>query len=286
MSLDLEFLDSLISGLVYLVALFLVFLVGKWIYAALHPRVSLREELFEHDNNAFAFAMVGYYMGLVLAFGKLMLGPSRGLVADLIDIGLYGLLAIILLNISAWLNDKVVLRTFDNQKEILVDRNVGTGVIEAGNFIANGLIIGGAISGEGGGFVTALAFWALGQVVLILAGLVYERAVPYDLHAEIERDNVAVGVAFAGVLIAIGNVVRLGTSGDFYGWTENLTWFGGTVLVGLLLLPIVRWLSDLVLVPGAKFEDELTAQEVPNVGAGAIEAFSYVAASMLINWTF
>ncbi|MCP4657858.1 MAG: DUF350 domain-containing protein, partial [bacterium] len=197
----------------------------------------------------------------------------------------YGLLAIVLLNVSAWINDKVILSKFDNRKEIIDDRNAGTGAIEAGNHIANGLIIAGAISGEGGGVVTALAFWALGQVVLILAGLVYNLITSFDLHAEVERDNVAVGVAFTGALIAIGNVVRIGVGGDFLGWRENLTQFGFYVLAGLVLLPVIRWVADKLLVPGVKLNDELVAQEVPNVGAGAIEAFAYIAGSMLIGWT-
>ncbi|MCB0313827.1 MAG: DUF350 domain-containing protein, partial [Calditrichaeota bacterium] len=62
-----------------------------------------------------------------------------------------------------------------------------------------------------------------------------------DLHAEIEKDNVAVGVAFAGVLIAIGNIVRIGASGDFISWEYNLTTFFGFVLFGLILLPVLRF---------------------------------------------
>ena len=278
-------LDQLLTGLVYLAAIFVLFLVGKLVYDKLHPSYVLREELFERDNVALSVAVVGYYLGLVLALVAVLEAPSLGLTEDLIDIFFYGLLTIVLLHVSAWLNDRVVLRSFDNQKEIVTDRNAGAGAVEAGNHVANGLIIAGAVSGEGD-LVTALVFWGLGQVVLILAGLLYERTVGFDVHDEIERDNVAVGVAFSGVLVALGRVVGVAVSGDFVGWRENLSQLGAFAGVGLVLLPVVRLVTDKLLLPGVKLNDELVAQEEPNLGAGLIEAFSYVAASLLIGWAF
>jgi len=276
-------LDQLLTGLVYLAAVLLLFLLGKLLYDVTRPSFKLRDELFQRDNLALSLAVVGYYLGLVFALGGVLSGPSAGWVADLVDISIYGVLTLVLLNLSAWLNDKLILFRFDNRKEIIEDRNAGTGAIEAGNHVANGLILNGAISGEGT-LWTALVFWVLGQVVLIVAGLVYARFSRYDVHGEVERDNVAVGVAFAGVLVALGNVVRLGVSGDFVSWYVNLSQYGTYVLAGLVLLPILRILTDKLLVPGVALDDELVAQEVPNVGAGAIEAFSYVGASMLIGW--
>ena len=142
----------------------------------------------------------------------------------------------------------------------------------------------GAVAGEGGGPVTAVAFWALGQGALLLAGFLYNLIVPFDIHSEIEKDNVAVGVAFAGVLIAIGNVVRIGVTGDFTTWSAGVGKFAAFVIVGLVFLPLVRRVTDRILLPGRSLTDELVNQEKPNVGAALIEAFSYVAASMLVGW--
>ena len=277
-------IDQIASALVYLLCAFAVFLVGKWAYDKLHPRFVLREELLVRDNLALALAIVGYYLGLVLAIGGVLEGPSHGLLEELLDIFFYGLISVVLLNISSFLNDKIILRKFDNQKEIIDDQNVGTGAIEAGNHIAVGLIVYGAISGEGGDLLTAAAFWLLGQGVLILTGMIYNLITPFDIHEEIEKDNVAVGVAFSGALIAVGNIIRIGIEGDFVSWSYNLFEFGGFVLFGLLLLPVVRWITDKVLLPGHRLSDELVSQEKPNVGAGAVEAFSYVAASFLLGW--
>ncbi|MGB3851565.1 MAG: DUF350 domain-containing protein, partial [Tunicatimonas sp.] len=93
----------------------------------------------------------------------------------------------------------------------------------------------------------------------------------------------AVGLAFAGALVSIANLIRFGLMGDFYSWTESLTNVGVDVAIGLLFLPIVRLLTDKILLPGSKLTDELVNQETPNVGAGLIEAFAYVGGSVLIT---
>ena len=202
---------------------------------------------------------------------------------DVIGLVIFGVLGIVLLNLSAWINDKVVFSKFDNEKEIVEDRNAGMGAVEGGNYVAVGLITAGAMSGEGG-LLPGLVFWVLGLVALIVAGLLYDKITSYDLHEQIEKDNVAVGVAFAGVLVGFGNIIRLAGDGDFVSWNESLTEFGYYTLVGLILLPLIRIFADKVLLPGASLSDELV-QDRPNLGAGFIEAVSYLAASMLIGLT-
>lgn len=278
------FFDSLITGLIYLCVTFGLFVVGNFVYRLAHRRADLREELFGRDNLALAFAMTGYYLGLVFSITGVLIGPSAGLTNDLIDLLIYGALAIVLLNLSIFVNDRVILYRFSNEKEIFTDQNVGTGVIEGANSVAVGLIVAGALSGQGS-LLTAVVFWIVGQLALILAGLVYERVLPYDLHAEVERDNVAVGVAFAGLLIGLGNLTRVAIAGDFVSWPLSLGTAGLYIVTGLVLFPLVRWLTDLLLVPGVTLEQELVRQEKPNVGAGLIEGFAYVAASLLIGGT-
>ncbi len=277
-------IDEVVTALIYIVSVFFLFFVGKFVYDKLNRRFVLREELLQKDNFAVALAVVGYYLGLVIAIGGILIGPSTYWVDDLVDILFYGVIAIVLLNLSAFINDKVILYKFDNVKEIVEDQNAGTGIIQAANHIAVGMIIYGAISGEGGDLITAAAFWILGQAVLIIASLLYNLITPFDVHDEIEKDNVAVGVAFAGMLIALGNVIRIGLAGDFISWQVNLSQFAGFVVFGLILLPVLRLVTDKVLLPGESLTKELVHQEKPNVGAGAIEAFSYIAASFLLGW--
>ena len=276
--------DQIWKGFIYLAVVLALLVIGKWVYDGLHRRFVLRTELVEKDNLAVALAVAGYYLGLVIVLGGVASGPaSFSLIDDVIGLVIFGLLGIVLLNLSAWINDKVVFSEFDNEKEIVEDRNAGMGAVEGGNYIAVGLITAGAMSGEGG-WESGLVFWVSGLVALIVAGLLYEKITSYDFHDQIEKDNVAVGVAFAGVLIGFGNIIRLAGEGDFVTWNESLTEFGYYTVVGLILLPLVRLFADKVLLPGASLSDELVS-DPPNLGAGVIEAVTYLAASMLIGVT-
>ena len=276
--------DQIVTGFIYLAVVLVLLVIGKWVYDALHRRFVLRVELLENGNLAVALAVAGYYVGLAVVLGAVAYGPaSFSLLDDVISLVVFGLLGIVLLNLSAWVNDTVVFSKFDNDREIVEDRNVGLGAVEGGNYVAVGLITAGAMSGEGG-VLPGLAFWVAGLVALVVAGLLYDRITSYDLHDQIERDNVAVGVAFAGVLVGFGNIIRLAGEGDFVSWTESLTGFGYYTVVGLVLLPVVRLVADRLLLPGANLSSELV-KEQPNVAAGVIEAVTYVAASMLIGMT-
>lgn len=277
-------LDNLVSAAIFIIVFFIFFFIGKVINDLLHREYKLNFELVEKDNAALALAVVGYYFGLVLAIGGTIAGPSAGLVEDLYDLVIYGILSIILLNISWFLCDKLILFKFRVSEELIRDHNQGTGVVSAGISVASGFIIYGAVSGEGGSIWTVLVFWALGQVLLILAGLVYELITPYNIHEEIEKDNVAAGVSFAGALVSIGVIIGLAGEGDFTAWSIDLPVYIGFAVLGLILLPIIRLLTDKVLLPTVKLSDEISAQEKPNVGAAYIEAFSYIAAAFIINW--
>jgi uncharacterized membrane protein YjfL (UPF0719 family) len=276
--------DVMVSG-IYLVTSFVLFWVGKLVYGATSPAFHFKEELVEKDNAALAVAFSGYGFGLILAIGGVMAGPSHGLDNDLMDIGIYGGLSIVLMNLARLINDRLILHSFSTADEIVRDQNVGTGAVLGASYVATGLVINGAVTGVLGGVVETLVFWFFGQMALVLAGLVYERITPYSIHEEIEKDNVAAGIAFAGALMGVGIIVRHAAAGDFISWSVNLQEFALEVVLSLVLLPIVRFLADVVLLPGQKLTDEIAHQEKPNVGAGFIEAFSYVGASFLIVWS-
>lgn len=280
---------TIVESLAYITAAFSIMFIGKIAYSLTHRAIDVKKELVINDNLAFSVAHVGYFIGLLMAVGSAIVGPSNGLLIDLMDIAIYGVLAIVLLNLSVLLNDKLILRNFSVRKEIIEDRNVGTGVVEAASAIASGLIIFGAVVGEAQnlvhGIISAVAFWAVGQLLLIFTSYVYNLITPYDIHKHIEKDNVAVGIGFAGAMIAIANLIRFAIEGEFEGWIEILSEVGIDVFLGLLLLPLIRLITDKILLPGAKLTDEIINQEHPNIGASLVEAFAYIGGSVLLTWS-
>lgn len=284
----ISILDGILATFVFLIASFVLFFIGKMVYQLFHPKFNVSHELVENDNLAFGVAYVGYFIGLLLAIGSAMMGEGTDLVTDLIDVAIYGGLSIVLLNLSIIINDKLILSKFNVKKEIIEDRNVGSGVVEAAVGVSTGLIILGAIHGEGfgtgGPIVTALLYWLMGMVLLFVTSLVYNLITPYDIHEHIEKKNVAVGIGFAGALIAIANLVRFSLMHDFESWIVTLQDVGIDVGIGLVFLPIVRLLTDKILLPGQNLTDEIVNQEHPNVGAALVEAFAYIGGSVLITW--
>ncbi len=280
-------LDSVITSIIYLVASFALFFIGRYIYKLINRGINVDHELVEKDNLAFAIANTGYYVGLLIAIWSLYVGDDFGHIVDnLISIFIYGLLSILLLNVSIFISDKLVLRSFDLRKEIIQDQNVGTGVIEAAICIGNGLIIHGVLVENPDGFLEILILWLVAQLVLLLVEFVYNKMTSYNIHDEIQKNNVAAGIGYAGAIVALANLVRHGAEMHAENWigvAENL---GIETGLGLLLLPAARFMTDKILLPGRNLTDEIVNQETPNIGAAIIEAFGYIGGSVLICLSF
>ena len=281
-------IDNLLVSLIYLVLGFALFYIGKLVFQLVNKGVDVNHELVEKDNLAFALTNVGYYIGLLLAIGAAMSNEHFGthIWKNLLDVSIMGGLAIILLNISAIVNDKFILRKFSVRKEIIEDQNSGTGIIEAANYIATGLILNGVLRDNSEAYYEVVILFVIAQIAMVLVSLVYNAITPYDVHEHIEKDNVAVGIGFAGAMIAIANLIAYGVSLESNTWIEV-----GEILiletgVGLLILPAVRLITDKILLPGQNLTDEIINQEHPNIGAAIIEAFAYIGGSALIIWSF
>lgn len=267
-----------------------IVLVAVWIGKLVRDvltRYRIDEELTDKNNAAVGLALAGYYIGLAIAISGVVTGPeSDTLGADLISVGVYSLIAIVLLNISALINDKLILYKFNNQNELVNDKNSGTGATMAGSYLATGLIVNAAVSGEvaGGwvkGLIACLVFFALGQVVLVLAGLWYQLITKYDIHKVIGEDNnVAAGVGFGGFLFAMGYVLRAAMTGESVSWSVDLISFALYVAIALILLTIGRLITDKIFLPKAKISDEIGGQG--NIAAASIAAAIYIAIAVLI----
>ncbi len=283
-----EYLHIIYDLLAYLATSFAIFFIGKMAYSFFNPKINVKDELVEHDNLAFAIAHIGYFVGLIIVIGSVIVGPTKGIPTDVMEISIYGILSIILLNISSKINDKIIFNKFPLYQEIIRDRNVGAGAIEASNMIASGLIIAGAMKGETetllGGIISVLIYWLVGQVIMLIASKVYNAILPYDIHEHIEKDNVAVGVGYSGANIGIAILVGFSISHMFETPMEAVADILFHLILGFLLLPVLRFITDKVLLPGQKITDEIINQENPNVGAGVIEAFSYIGGTLLLTW--
>lgn len=265
---------------VSLILLFMFVLLLSKIANDFFTPYKIDEELSEKDNVALATSMAGYFLAIAIIYIGALLGPSQGILQDLVTVGGYACLGILLLNLSHEINDRFILHGFSNVKEIIEDRNVGTGAVQFGSYVASGLIVAGAIHGEGGGVLTIVVFFLLGQVGLILFTRLYNWITPFDLHQEIEQDNVAAGVAFGGTLVAVGIILMKGASGNFVSWEHNLSIFAMDAVLVFILLPTVRFFFDKVILPRTSLDYEIHHDQ--NLGAGLLEMTSAISFSVIL----
>ncbi|BBC23153.1 DUF350 domain-containing protein [Pseudanabaena sp. ABRG5-3] len=266
---------------------FILFWIGQFVYQKLFRRkIELNIELFVRDNSAVALALVGYYLGIAIALKSALTKSVLGWQNILVNLVLYGLLVIALMWVGAIVCDRLILQRCDSAREILEERNFGAAALESGCHIANGIIISSTMGGDSGTWLVGLASYAIGLTTLVLASFSYSAIAGYDVFKSIqEHNNPAAGVAFAGLLVAIGNVVHFAFLPEFENWGISFILYILAIPFGILMLVAIRWVADLILVPGVKISDEIVRQEVPNLGAGLIEAFAYIAGSLLISWS-
>ena len=141
---------EIVHGASLILLYLFIMLLSKTINDVVTP-YKVGDELTERDNTALATSICGYLGATTIIYIGAFLGPSGGIVQDLLNVGGYSVFGIILLNIARLINDRFILYKFSNVKEIIEDRNVGTGAVQFGSYIASGLIIAGAIHGDGGG---------------------------------------------------------------------------------------------------------------------------------------
>jgi uncharacterized membrane protein YjfL (UPF0719 family) len=209
---------------------------------------------------------------------------------DVLEVFLYSLGGIVVLNLMRLLVDRLVLYKFETEKEIIEEQNAGAGAVEFGVYVAVGLVIAASIGGTGSGgevtiadsVVRSLVFLVLGMAVLVLFTLFYELTTSFSFHEEIEKKNVAVGVALAGNLIAIGVVTFKAVFGEFVSWTESIVGFVVFAVIGFALLYVVRRLVDLILLPSTKVSDELAVDR--NLGVAFIQVAVVISAALILNF--
>jgi uncharacterized membrane protein YjfL (UPF0719 family) len=257
-----------------LLAYLIIFFIANYIYSKKN-NYDVRHEIVEKDNNAASISLAGYLIAVSIIFIGVMQGPSQGLLQDFIAITTYSALGIILLYVAHLINDKLILHKFENTREIVEDHNIGIGAVQAASYIASGLVIAGAIHGEGGGIITTIAFFLLGQISLIIFTRIYDLITSFDLHKELESDNFAAGIAFSGTLIALGIIMSNASSGNFISWEHNGSIFMFNMLSAFILLPIFRFVMDKLIIINIDINDEISTDK--NIGAGCIECASTIA---------
>ena len=286
----IDTLETVPRGLVYVALGLAMLTVAKYARDIVTP-YRIDEQVTKSRNLGVSLRLSGYLVGVILVFlGALyqpfLLSTQEGLGfnadfgEDVLEVFVYTLVGIVALNVVRIIVNRLVLYKFDIEKQIVEGKNVGAGAVEFGTYVATGLLIGGAASGEGGGADVALAFFGMGLVVLILFALFYQLTTPFDIHSQIEGDNTAVGIALGSNLVAMGLVIFKAVFGNFDGWNQALASFFVFVVIGFVLLYALRLMTDVLLLPTVKISNELAAER--NVGVAFIESSIVISSALIL----
>jgi uncharacterized membrane protein YjfL (UPF0719 family) len=293
-----EFLDTATiwdlldpKALVYLTVILVVFYLAKKTFDWVAP-YDLNEQLTKADNKAVAVAFAGFLLAVGIILLSILQGEehtgdaSSVAIAYLTDVGVtvaWCLGGIVLLHVARIVNDKLIFHKFKNVKELVDDKNLGTGAVECGSYVGSAFVIHAALSGESSGvseaLVSTLVFFAAGQVLFIVFGLLYQKATRFDVHAEIERDNAAAGLSAGMNLVAIG-ILLSGYIKHF----DSLPGLGVWFVLAVFLLFTSRYMVDKLMLPGALLDEEVKNDK--NWGAALVEGTAAIAIAFIVNACF
>ncbi|MBN1961163.1 MAG: DUF350 domain-containing protein [Deltaproteobacteria bacterium] len=284
-----ELLDP--RAVIYLVIILLVFYLAKKTFDWVAP-YNLNEQLTKVDNKAVALAFAGFIIGvgiviLSILSGEVHTGDATTVVmAYVTDLGVtvaWSLGGVILLHITRIVNDKIIFYKFSNVKELVEDKNLGTGAIEAGSYIGSAFIIHASLFGESQNvlhaIVSTLVFFIIGQIFFVIYGFIYQKVTRFDVHDEIERDNAAAGISAGMNLVAIG-ILLSGYIKHFDTIIGICVWF----VIAVFLLLTTRYIVDKLILPGALLDEEVKNDR--NWGAALVEGAAAITIAFIVNACF
>lgn len=278
-------MNPIFTSLVYLIVSCSMLIFSKWLFMRF-AKYNMYEEI-KKGNVTGIIPYLGFLLGVCAIQIGAFVGPSNTLFRyEILSYIMYSLMGSFLMIFSGYVVEKAILHKFSNVDEIVRDRNIGTAAVHFGMYLASGLIISACVTGETivahgrcYGVISTLIYYVMGMIFLILFAKLYDKLTPYSLLGEIEADNVAVGVAFGGNLIAIGLILMRATIGDIGTWQQGLILYFIDLSAIILLLPSVRFLLDRLIVKEINITKEIKHN---NVAAGLGEAIVLIAFALLI----
>lgn len=266
-------------------------LLAGWVFILLEQRnsytlddgtvvagYSVLEQLVKHDNPAVGIRYGFFLLAFVVAFWNTVHPSGVSLGEDLNLLAKYGLLVLGLLLVSQQVNDKCILRMFDNDKEVVADKNVEVATVEGSTLLATALILSGALAELQTGHVWSALLWCgLGQGFLVLLFQLYAFFNPAISQA-LDDHKMAPALSLSGFLFAGGMMLGHGLldpTPDFWADFRATLGYAG---VWIVVMGVTRWVMDFALIPGAKIKAELYHDD--NVGIGVLDGLSFVAVTL------
>lgn len=247
--------------------------------------IAFVDELTERDNPAFGVCLAGYLTGVAIAMTGAFPSNSTSFADGAITMTYSGLLGLLLMRASIWINHKFILNKFSVDFEMIRDRNVGAGIAVAGSSIGTGLVLAAALTGDSDGYLNAIrdivVYWAAGQVLFIIGAAIFYHTAGYDVEKSMEHDNnTAAGISLAGFLIALGILLGAALQDASSNLVEELAHTGILMLVCGPLLLLTTIVTEKLILPRINLAKEIAIDR--NCAAGLICAAASITTAILL----
>ena len=232
------------------------------------------------SNLALSLRHGGLYLGFAIAMTAALQGSATAFVPGVLEVLRDGIVIVLAILVAQKLSDWWVVPGLDNNQAV-ANGNTAVALTEFGSSIATGMIASASFGGGEGSWLTAIVFFTLGQLALVGCFWAQERLLPGSFVAEVARGREAAGVAVAGVLIALGVILRASIAGPFLGWRASLGAFTLYALGGILFLIAFQEAFVYLLVKRRHVEDQYH-----NVGTSSVVACGQIAMAFVITALF
>ena len=269
------------SGIAYaVIAFFFMWLAKKLADTRVADEFDANHEIEEKNNEALALRRGGLYLAIAIGMLGALSGPSTGFWRDVQELAIDGAVVTVFLFAAFYINNWIVVHGIDND-EAVRNQNNAVGIVELGSYVATGLIAYGSFSGEGGGIWSAVVFFALGQLALLIIVAIYEFITPFNVIDNVRRGNTAAGLMLAGMIVALAFVISASITGDSQGWSQDLTSFGASAGMGIILLMLFTKPIDMLFLPGTSIRTEI--EQDRNVAAIMVTVGVRLALALIIG---
>ncbi len=262
---------SMAAGVLLLLAVLAAFL---WLTGKVEGYDPVNEILLR-NNSALGIRYAFYVIAVVFA----LLGIFDRAQGDsgVVEFALHALLAALLIHLSRYLNDWLILYDFNNNREVIQEQNVAVSIVEGATYLASAYVISGAFYDWESGLWIAVIWFSIGQLLLIVLALLY-RTVTRGVAEALDHQNTAIGISLGGFLLSGGIVCGAVISGPSRGWQHDFFVVITYILTWLALMVIAHFISELLVFRSSRLSDEIMQQR--NIAAALFKGVMFLAVTL------
>ncbi|GAA2515265.1 DUF350 domain-containing protein [Pilimelia columellifera] len=257
------------------VLVFLGFLVALWKILNLVTRsFDDHAEIFERGNWGYLIQRLGITAAQAAGMVPLLGVVDRHHWSDLGWLAVGGSWVALLLLVAHPVIDRTVALAA-RKVEAAREDDIALSMVKATFYLAFGFVVNGSMTGSAPNWGTAAAsvvvFTILGAVLLVGGYLLLDAVSRISLRKGVAQGRLAPSFEAAGVLIALGLIIRNAIAGDFTSWGAALSGFAFTAVAALVVVWATRWVFDAVMLTGSTIREVHESNHV--IAAAMLAAF-------------